>query len=269
MHYVDEGSGPPVVMVHGNPTWSFYWRRMILDLRADFRAIAPDHIGMGWSDKPAHERYPFTLDRRISDLGRFIDELALEEPVALVVHDWGGAIGLGWAVQHPDQVSRIIVTNTAAFHLPGGRTLPKALALARSRPIGTAAVLGANAFVRGALRWGVEKPLDDSVAAGYLAPYDSPRNRQAVLRFVQDIPIKPSHPTYRTISDIDDQLGGLADKPMLICWGAKDFVFDDHFLTGWQERFPHANVHRFPRAGHLVLEDAGDEIMPLVGGFLR
>ena len=269
MHYVDEGSGHPVVMVHGNPTWSFYWRALIADLREDHRAIAADHVGMGLSDKPPAGRYPHTLDRRIADFGSFIAGLELTEPITLIVHDWGGAIGLGWAVDHPDLVRRIVVTNTAAFHLPQGRSMPAALRLARSRPLGTASVLLANAFVRGAIRWGVAEPLDPAVRAGYLAAHSSVADRLAVLRFVLDIPLRPADPSYSTVTAVSDGLDRLAHVPMLICWGARDFVFDDHFLAEWQSRFSGARVHRFADAGHLVMEDAADQIIPLVRAFLR
>ena len=269
MHYVDEGSGHPVVMVHGNPTWSFYWRALIADLREDHRAIAADHVGMGLSDKPPAGRYPHTLERRIADFGSFIAGLELTEPITLIVHDWGGAIGLGWAVDHPDLVRRIVVTNTAAFHLPQGRSMPAALRLARSRPLGTASVLLANAFVRGAIRWGVAEPLDPAVRAGYLAAHSSVADRLAVLRFVLDIPLRPADPSYSTVTAVSDGLDRLAHVPMLICWGARDFVFDDHFLAEWQARFPGARVHRFADAGHLVMEDAADQIISLVRAFLR
>ena len=132
LHYVDEGTGPPVLAVHGNPSWSFYWRSLISDLSDSHRVIAPDHIGMGLSDKPTRATYPFTLRRRIDDLTDFVDSLELTEPLTLIVHDWGGAIGCGWAVEHPDQVSKLVITNTAAFGLPSGKAMPALLSAARS-----------------------------------------------------------------------------------------------------------------------------------------
>jgi haloalkane dehalogenase len=267
-HYVDEGRGEPVLMVHGNPTWSFYFRELVQALRGRWRTIAPDHIGMGRSEKPGDDRYAYTLASRVADLGRLVDALDLRD-ITLVVHDWGGAIGMAWAVQHPDRVARIVVLNTAAFHLPPGKGFPRALALARVPGLGGLLVRGANAFVRGAIRLCVtRRPLPPEVAAGYLEPYRHRDDRRAVHRFVQDIPLRPSDPAYDVISRTAASLHRLADKPMLVAWGMKDFVFDHHFLAQWERRFPRAAVHRFADCGHFVLEDARDEIIALVESFL-
>lgn len=269
LHYVDEGTGPPVLAVHGNPSWSFYWRSLISGLSDSHRVIAPDHIGMGLSDKPTRATYPFTLRRRIDDLTDFVDSLELTEPLTLIVHDWGGAIGCGWAVEHPDQVSKLVVTNTAAFGLPSGKAMPALLSAARSKGPGEAAVLYANAFLRGAVQIGTTTRLDRDTRAGYLAPYDSPAHRRAVLEFVKDIPLSSSHPSFETLEMVSSSLHRLADLPMLLCWGAKDFVFDDHFLDEWIRRFPQAQVERYPDAGHFVLEDAGADMLGSIRKFLK
>jgi pimeloyl-ACP methyl ester carboxylesterase len=268
-HYVDEGRGDPVLMVHGNPTWSFYWRELVKSLRGRYRTIAPDHIGCGRSDKPSDDRYAYTLASRVADLGRLVEELDLRN-ITLVVHDWGGAIGMAWAVQHPDRVARIVVLNTAAFHLPDGKGFPPAIALARVPLLGGLLVRGANAFVRGSIRFCVtRRALPPEVAAGYLEPHRNNADRIAVHRFVQDIPLRAGDPAYDLITRTAEGLPRLADKPMLIAWGMKDFVFDHHFLAEWERRFPRAAVHRFDDCGHWVLEDARDEILALVDTFLE
>jgi len=267
-HYVDEGSGSPVVLVHGNPTWSFYWRRLIAAIGEHHRAIAPDHIGMGLSDKPNRSRYTFTLQQRIDDFTAFMSSLDLSEPITLIVHDWGGPVGLGWAVDSPELVDRVVITNTAGFGLPSGKRMPPALAFARSKPFGEAFVIGANGFVRGAARLGLTTTMSPDVKAGYVAPYDRPGTRTAVLEFIKDIPLDSSHRSYSTLDDLDRKLSRLGDKPMLICWGDRDFVFDGVILDEWRRRFPDAAVHQFPDAGHFVLEDAPDEIISLVLDFL-
>ncbi len=222
-HYVDEGSGPPVVAVHGNPTWSLYYRDLVADLRRDHRVIAVDHIGCGPSDKPPKKRYPYTLARRVADLSAVVDGLDLDDPVTLVVHDWGGAIGMGWAVAHPERVAALVVLNTAAFHLPPGKRLPAALRLARSWPLGELAVRGGNAFARGAARAAVTRgPLPPAVRRAYLAPYDSWAHRVAVAEFVKDIPLRPSDRSYGTVSRIATGLPRLRDVPMLLCWARRD-----------------------------------------------
>ena len=270
MHYVDEGprDAPVVLMVHGNPTWSFYWRRLILALRGTHRVVALDHIGCGKSDKPDDARYPYRLDRRIADLERLVEHLGLGE-LTLMVHDWGGMIGFGWADRHPEQVTRAVVLNTAAFGLPETKRMPPSLSLARDTKLGAVLVRGFNAFARGATRMAVtRRPLPPEVRDGLIAPYDSWNNRRATLRFVQDIPLKPGEPGYATVTGVGERLSQFDDRPVLICWGAKDFVFDDHFLRVWEAKLPSAEVHRFADAGHYVLEDAGEEIEALVRRFL-
>ncbi len=268
MHYLDEGLGSPVLCVHGNPTWSFYYRDLVLGLRNEHRVVVPDHIGCGLSDAPADEAYDYTLARRIDDLEALVDRLDLG-PLDLVVHDWGGAIGMGWAARHPDMVRRLVILNTAAFHLPAAKTMPWQLSLVRDTGVGAVMVRGLNAFARGATHLAcTRRNLPKAVRNAYCAPYDSWRRRIATLRFVQDIPLKPSDPAYDTISSIQVALPQFADRPILICWGLKDFVFDHHFLTRWRAIYPEAEVHEYPDCGHYILEDAGDEIIPLIGRFL-
>ncbi len=268
MHYLDEGEGSPVLMVHGNPTWSFYYRNLVAGLRGEHRCIVPDHIGCGFSDKPGDDDYPYTLDRRIDDLGRLLETIE-PGPLDLVVHDWGGLIGLGWAVRNPEMIRRLVILNTAAFHLPQGKTVPWQLRLVRNTRLGAFLVRGFNLFARGATTTAVtSKKLDRVVRDAYCAPYDSWSDRIATLRFVQDIPLEPIDPGYDTITATAQGLERFSDHPILICWGEKDFVFDHHFREEFERIWPHAEVHSFPEAGHYVLEDAGERILPLVRDFL-
>lgn len=268
-HYLDEGSGEPVVMVHGNPTWSFYYRNLVLALRNQFRVVVPDHIGCGLSDKPDDAHYDYTLNRRVEDLSVLLESLHLDAPLSLVVHDWGGMIGLTYAVRHPERVKRIVLFNTAAFHLPAAKAFPWALWLARTR-FGAFCIQRFNAFSRIAT-WVAcrRKPLTRDIRAAYRAPYDTWEHRLATLRFVQDIPLHPGDRAYDTVSEVQRKLGLFANTPTLICWGMKDFVFDHHFLDVWQTILPQAEVHRFADCGHYILEDAAEEIVPLVQQFFR
>ena len=263
LSYVDTGGdAPPVVLVHGNPTWSFYYRRLITALRSTHRVIAPDHMGCGLSSKP--QTYPYTLNTHIDNLGHLIDHLGLGR-VALVVHDWGGAIGMGWATRHPERVGRMVVLNTAAFLSP---RLPFRIAVCRYPLFGDLAVRGLNAFALAATFMAVERPLDPAVRRGYLLPYNSWANRVAIQRLVRDIPLSPRHPTWAVIDGIDRELPVLRAQPMLILWGGKDWCFTDHFLAEWLARFPAAEAVRFDHAGHYVLEDAHEELVPRVVRFL-
>ncbi|TDD95157.1 alpha/beta fold hydrolase [Actinomadura rubrisoli] len=278
-HYLDEGSGPPVLFVHGNPTWSYLWRRPVLALRDRFRCIAPDHIGMGLSDKPADDRYTFTLASRIDDLDALTDHLITSQGVpdrgwTLVMHDWGGPIGMGWARRHPERVSRLVVLNTAAFPNPHGARPRPALRIPfrvlRDTRLGGRLFLRHNAFARLATLppFGVRRPLPRAVRAAYLTPYHQPGGRLAVQRFVQDIPLGPGDPAWPLLCRISDSLSRFAHVPMLIGWGRHDPVFDPAFLRQWRERFPNARVCAFQRAGHLVVEDAGDDLLIALRRFL-
>ena len=267
-HYLDEGSGAPVVMLHGNPTWSFYYRRLVAALSDRYRTVAPDHVGCGRSEKPGDDRYAYVLERRVEDLELLLGRLGIEENLTLVMHDWGGMIGMTYAARHPQRIARLIAMNTAAFHLPAHKRLPLALQVARS-PLGALLVRGLNLFSRAALRLcAVQHRFSADERAGYLAPYDSWANRIAVHRFVQDIPLHPGDPSYPILDATARRLPALAGVPLLLLWGVKDFVFDLHFLAEWQRRMPHAEIHRFEQAGHFVLEDAFDEIRPLIEDFL-
>ena len=270
MRYIDEGSGPPVIMLHGNPTWSYYYRNLIDSLHDRFRCIVPDHIGCGYSDKPQPPRYDYSLASRIDDLTALLDSLDLEEKVTLVVHDWGGMIGMAWAARHAKRIDKLVVLNTGAFHLPKSKSFPWRLRLGRNTRLGSWLIRSRNTFCTHAANIGVKrKPMPPEVRAMYLKPYDSWDNRIAVLKFVQTIPLKPSDPGYDIITEVEQSLEQFKNTPTLICWGMKDFVFDQHFLEEWQRRLPQAKVHRFPDCGHYILEDASEEVVSLVNRFLR
>ncbi|MEQ8762580.1 MAG: alpha/beta fold hydrolase [Planctomycetota bacterium] len=268
-HYVDEGHGDPVVMVHGNPSWSFAFRHLVTELSRDHRTIVPDHIGCGLSDKPGDDRYRYTAESRVADLTALLDHLGIDSNVTLIVHDWGGMIGMGWAVRHIERIARLVVLNTAAFRLPKAKRLPFALWLTRNTPLGTFLVRGFNAFARGTARIGTKRaPMPQGVQEQYVAPYDSWAHRIATLRFVQDIPLKPGDPSWPLLEEVEAGLEKLHDKPMWIGWGERDFVFDRHFLEEWMRRFPRAEVHRFPDCGHYVFEDAREEIVRGIRAFV-
>ena len=270
MHYLDEGprEGPVVLMVHGNPTWSFYYRNLVLALRDRYRCIVPDHIGCGLSEKPGDDQYSYTLSRRIADLGALMDHVRPQTPVHLVVHDWGGMIGFGWAAERPGQIGQMVIGNTAAFPLPAEKKLPAALWLVRNTRIGASLVQGMNAFSAIAARVAFKKPVSAEIRRAYTGPYDSPANRIATLRFVQDIPLGPEDPAFAIVKKTESLLPQFADKPCLVAWGGKDFVFDRHFLKQWKRIFPHATVLEYPDCGHYIFEDGGAPLTGAIRDFL-
>lgn len=264
-HYLDEGQGEPLLLVHGNPTWSFYWRNIILALRDRYRLIVPDHIGCGLSDKP--QEYPYRLSTHIDNLRQLIEELRLHD-VTLLSHDWGGAIGLGAAVEEPERFARLVLFNTAAFR---SQWMPWRIRICRTPLLGALAVRGCNAFARAARSMAVEKHerMTPAVRAGLLAPYDSWRHRIAIQRFVEDIPMSPRHPSYATLSSIEARLPTLRRLPMLLAWGMRDWCFTPRFLERFIEFFPDAEIERFEDAGHYVIEDAHERIVPRVKRFMQ
>jgi len=270
LHYVDKGEGNPVLMVHGNPTWSFYFRHLIQTLSKQFRTIAMDHIGCGFSDKPSAKNYAYTLESRVKDLDSLITHLNIHEKISLVVHDWGGMIGLAWAVHHLDKIDKIIVTNTAGFFLPQEKSFPLALGLIKYfKFFAVPAVLGLNLFAKGALYFGSETRLAPDVKKGLVAPYNSWKNRIATLKFVQDIPLGPKDQSHAIVKHVDQHLARLDPDSLLFLWGAKDFVFDLAFLDEFRRRFPRAATHVFHDAGHYLFEDKPDETSQLILAFLN
>jgi cis-3-alkyl-4-acyloxetan-2-one decarboxylase len=268
MHYLDEGQGDPVVMVHGNPSWCWLYRDLVGALKKTHRCLVPDHIGMGLSDRPDDSRYRYTLDSRVADFSAFMDRMLPSGPVTLVMHDWGGAIASAWAVRNPERVRRMVVFNTAAFPMLPNKRLPSTLRLVRNTRFGAFLVERFNAFAVGAARIGSIKGLSSAQRNAYTAPYDSPIARRAVLRFVQDIPLAETDPAFATLADTGKGLQSLIGKPMLILWGLRDFVFDRDYFEEWCARFPQAEAIAFADAGHYVIEDARDTIIPKVSDFL-
>jgi cis-3-alkyl-4-acyloxetan-2-one decarboxylase len=266
-HYLDEGAGPVLLLVHGNPGWSFSWRELVRGLRGQYRVIVPDHIGCGLSDKPSPAEYSYHLAQRVSDLGELINRLDLQQ-ITLVAHDWGGAIGMGAAVAAPDRFAQFVLMNTAAFL---ANRCPLPIRVCRTPVLGRLAVQGLNLFTRAALRLTVRhhERMTPAVCAGLLAPYDSWQNRVAVHRFVLDIPLSRRHPTYKTLCDIEAGLAQFRQQRVCLIWGMHDWCFTPAFLDRFIEFFPEAAVHRLADAGHYVVEDAYEQIVPLMEDFLR
>ena len=270
MSYLDEGprDGEIVVMLHGNPSWSFYWRHLVLGLRDRYRCIVPDHVGMGLSDRPEDSQYRYTLQSRVEDLDALLKHLGITGPVTLAVHDWGGMIGFGWALSRMAQVRRLVITNTGAFPLPQAKRLPKRLAMGRDSRLGGWLIRRLNLFARGAAWFGTTRSLPKDVRAAYAGVYEGWNEAIATLRFMQDIPLRDDDPSMPLVAEAGRRLHEFADRPAFIAWGLKDFVFDKHFLAGFESALPNAQVHAFADANHYVLEDKHETLVPMIRAFL-
>lgn len=264
LHYLDVGSGPAVVLVHGNPTWSYYFRNLIGVLQEKHRVIAIDHVGCGLSDKP--QDYKYCLSQHIDNLQSLIEHLDLQK-YSLVMHDWGGAIGMGCAVRHMDLLERLVVMNTAAFR---STLIPARINICRLPIVGDIIVRLFNGFAWPATFMAVTKFLSRDVAKAYVAPYDCWQNRIAIHRFVQDIPLFPQHPSYQTLLNIENNLSVIRAKeiPIQVVWGGADFCFSRTFYERWLQLFPEAESHYWPDGGHYLLEDKKDEVIPMISRFL-
>ncbi len=265
LHYLDEGEGAVLVAVHGNPTWSFYYRNVISYLKKSCRIIALDNIGCGFSDKP--QDYDYTLDRHIQNLTELLALLKIDR-CSLILHDWGGAIGMGYAVRYPETIEKLIILNTAAFR---SNRIPFRIRLCRWLVFGDILVRGCNGFAWPATFMAVAKKMGRQTRDYYLLPYDTWKNRIAIHRFVQDIPLGSSHPSYPTLLEIEEGLEILQNRkiPMLLLWGGKDFCFTKEYYKEWLRRFPDAEAHMFEDFGHYILEDGYKVLLPLISNFLN
>ena len=262
-HFLDEGTGSPLLMVHGNPTWSFYWRHLVRALRPHLRAIAVDHLGCGLSDKPGD--YPYRLPDHVGNLVRLIEHLDLED-ITMVVHDWGGPIGLSAALQLKERIGRLVILNSGAFPPP---SIPLRIRCCRIPLLGNFLVRRLNLFARLALGMATHRrPLARPARAGLLAPYDSYANRIAIARFIEEIPSSPRHPSWQLLSSLAENLSQLS-CPTRIIWGMRDWCFTPRCLDMLLDIFPHADVTRLEDVGHYVMEDDPDTVVQLVSEFLQ
>lgn len=261
MHYIDQGSGDPILMLHGNPTWSYFYRALTKSLSKANRVVVPDHIGMGLSDKPQDVTY--NLAFHIRNIEQLIKRLNLKD-ITLVVHDWGGAIGFGYAVNHIENVKRIVILNTSAFF---DERIPKRIKMCRGA-LGRFLVQGLNLFAKAATLMTTEAKLPKEVRQAYLEPYDSYKNRIGIYSFIKDIPVEPQHETRQLLDSMESRLHEIKSD-ILILWGGKDFCFTEHFFNRWKGFFPAAKSRLFKNAGHYILEDAPDDVLWEIGEFIK
>ena len=259
------GDRPVILCVHGNPTWSYYFRGVAQWFAKDYRVIAVDHIGCGQSDKPSQADFDYRLIEHQNNLVALMDHLNLKR-IQLLAHDWGGAIGLGSLVRARHRFESIMLLNTGAFVPP---YMPLRIAACRIPVIGTAAMRGLNLFARAAITMAMSRnKMDSEVARELLSPYDSWANRVAIDGFVRDIPMSPKHPTHQALVELEKALPSLADLPSLLVWGMKDWCFRPDCLRIFQSAWPNAKAVEIADAGHYVIEDAPEETLTAIKSFL-
>ncbi len=262
-HYIDEGSGPVMLMLHGNPTWSFFYRRLISYFSQTHRVIAPDHLGCGLSDKP--QDYEYRLETHIDNLENLVSSLGLDK-ITLVVHDWGGAIGMGFAVRFPHRIKSIVILNSAAFSID---YIPWRIAACRIPVLGEFMVRRLNAFSLGAVKMAVRKPLSKEAVDGFLLPYKTYEDRIAVYEFIKDIPMSPEDASYEVLLEIEHGLWMFRENPVCIIWGMKDWCFNTRFLERWKLYYPQASVYELQNASHYLIEDEPEKVISYIDNFLE
>ena len=256
---------PTILCVHGNPTWSYYYRGVAQWFTGDYRVIAVDHLGCGHSDKPSQAEFDYRLVNHQDNLVALIEQLDLKR-VHLLAHDWGGAIGLGSLVRTKSRFDSIMLLNTGAFPPP---YIPLRIASCRIPMVGSAAIRGLNLFARAAISMAMSRSkMDATVARELLSPYDSWVNRVAIDAFVRDIPMSPKHATHQTLVDLEQALPSLSDLPALLVWGMKDWCFRPECLRRFESAWPDATSVEISDAGHYVLEDAPEETLSAIKSFL-
>jgi pimeloyl-ACP methyl ester carboxylesterase len=260
MHYIEQGdpkSNQTILCVHGNPTWSFTYRRIVEEMKGQSRVLAVDHIGCGLSDKP--QRYNYCLEQHVGNLARLIEQLDLRH-ITLVVHDWGGAIGMGAALKNPARIERFVILNTALFPPP---YVPWRISACRIPGLGEWAMRRLNLFARAALHMTLHRlpRLEPEVAAGLIAPYRDWNSRVAIARFVQDIPRRKTQATWQMLSRIEEGVAMFRDRPTRIVWGMRDWCFRPECLERIERLFPNAYSRRLADVGHYVMEEAPNEVI--------
>lgn len=260
-HYVDEGNGEVILMLHGNPTWSFFYRNLAKHFSKTHRVIVPDHMGCGLSDKP--QDYEYTLKHHVDNICLLVEKLKIKN-ITLVVHDWGGAIGMGLATRHPELIKKMVVMNTAAFR---SIEIPARINILRN-PVGEWFIRQFNGFAGPATFMATKKGLNPLVKKGFILPYDNFETRIATAKFVQDIPMNDSHPTYHTLKEIEEKLTTIK-APVLLLWGEKDFCFTMSFQKKWLQFFPEARAVTYPLAGHYLIEDEKEAVISEIEKFLK
>lgn len=268
MHFVDEGNGEPIVLVHGDPTWGYLYRKFVPILSSYRRCIVPDHMGMGKSGTP-QEPYPYRLRHHVANLEALLLGLNLDN-LTLVLHDWGGPVGLGFATRHPHRIKRLVLMNTWAFARWPSGPFPRLLELIRSEK-GEKFVLEKNGYLEPALLGTIHYPenLTKTVMEAYQAPYPTPESRLALLCWSRDIPVSERNPSWGEMKRIEQGLAQFTEMPVLLVWGMRDPVLPPSVLRMWERIYPQAITYKIDDASHFLQEDAPERVVTSIEEFLK
>jgi haloalkane dehalogenase len=260
LHYVDEGSGAPLLLLHGNPAWSFLYREIIKGLSDRFRCVAVDYPGFGLSHAPPG--YEFTP----AEHSRIVEQLVLQldlRDVTMMVQDWGGPIGFALATRHPDRFAAFVIGNTWAWPKadPGTQIFSRLM----GGPIGGYLILRRNFFVERIIPGGVKrKQLSDAVMNAYRGPFPTPESRRPLHVFPHEI--LASRPF---LAEVEQGLRALRERPALLVWPTRDFAFREPERRRWEEVFPDHRTVILEGAGHYIQEDGPEEIIGAIGEWRR
>lgn len=261
-HYIDEGEGIPILMVHGNPSWSFYYRRLIKAFSKKYRVIAPDHMGCGLSDKP--QNYEYHLENHIDNLETLILRLNLRR-ITLIVHDWGAPIGIGCAIRNQHLFTRFIILNSAGY-IPD--TIPWYIHLFRVPFLGDFLVRNLNLYTGNYNLFTPQHNISPMIAQGMFLPYNSYENRIGIYKFLQDVPIAPSDFSFEMLLQIEYGLWMFRDRPVAIIWGMNDQCYNpEKYLSRWRKTYPQAKLLEIEYAGYFLLEDAPVTVARFISNF--
>jgi haloalkane dehalogenase len=261
MHYIDEGRGESIVCLHGQPTWSYLYRNFVKGLAKNYRMIVPDYMGFGKSDVPEH--LPYRLAQHIDNLKKLLLGFNLKN-ITLVMQDWGGPIGFGFAVDYPERVKRLVIMNTSIGNLKEGAK-PWYAPFEEKGTYDQFIKDTSNIIKLGMYN---KKKITPILLKAYAAPFPRDEYYRGALSFPKDIPIGNSHPSSEIMLRIRNNLHILVDKSKLLIWGMKDPIFPVWLIDWWNKTYPGIETHKIENASHFLQEDEPDEIVAIIKNFL-
>lgn len=261
MHYVDEGEGEPVLCLHGMPTWGYLYRKFIKKLSATNRVIAPDQMGFGKSDVPQDKEY--RMEEHVDNLKELLIKLDLQD-ITLIVQDWGGPIGFGFAVDVPERIKRLVIMNTSVGVMSEDKK--PWYAMLEEKGIYNQFIMNIEGLIKGGIH--NKEKVTDTMIKAYTAPFPSEEYYLGALAWPKDIPVGKEHPSAVIMQHVRDNLDKLSNKEKVLIWGLKDPIFPEKTIDWWHKIYPNIETHEIPNAAHFLQEDAPKEIISIIQDFI-